>query len=56
MIYKINFSAWNDSLDLGEVVKDNNDELIKVLSIIKIESYEGDIIIIVQGVKAIDLE
>jgi hypothetical protein len=55
MIYKISFSGWKDSLQIGDEVQDVSDVLIKVLSIVKVESYEGDIFIHVQGVRIIDL-
>jgi hypothetical protein len=56
MVYKINFSLWNDSLEIGDIVDDVIGNKIKVISIIKIDSYENETDIHVLGVKIEDIE
>lgn len=56
MIYKIDYSTWNNSLEVGETVSDVNDTNIKILSIIKLDSYDGDTFVFVTGVKTSDIE
>jgi hypothetical protein len=56
LIYKVSYSNWKNSLEIGETVHDVNNVEVKVLSIIKIDSYEGDTFVFIVGVKSCDIE
>jgi hypothetical protein len=56
VIYKIRISGWGDSVAIGDTVEDLNDKEIKVLSIVKVESDEGEIYVFVLGVEPSKIE
>jgi len=56
MLFKVSYSTWKDSVEVGDTITDVNDTKIKVLSIIKIDSDSGDTFVYVIGVKTSELE
>lgn len=56
MVYRIEYSTWKNSLEIGEEVINETGERIKVLSIIKLDSYEGDTFVYVLGAKSIEID
>jgi hypothetical protein len=55
VIYKVKLSNWGDTLEIGSTVEDINDIQIKVVTIVKIETDEGNILVHVLGVNIDDL-
>lgn len=51
MVYKVEYDCWRNSLEVGDVVEDVNEVSIKVLSIIKVEKINGDVVAFVTGVE-----